>query len=150
MKPQKSFYFKPADVKRKWVVIDADGQILGRLASRIAQLVRGKLSPTYTPSVDSGDFVIVINADKLKFTGNKLTDKMYYRHTGYPGGLKSISLKDQMKKDSTTVLYEAVKGMLPGTKLGKQILKKVRIFRGEQHPHASQQPVVLETLAKEA
>lgn len=150
MKEQKSFYFKPADVKREWILIDATDQVLGRLASHIAQLVRGKLKPTYTPSVDSGDFVIVLNTDKLKFTGNKLKDKMYYRHTGYPGGLKSISLKDQMKKDSTAVLYEAVKGMLPGTKLGKHILKKVKIFRGAEHPHSSQQPKVLETLVKEA
>ncbi len=149
MKQQKSHYEKPLEVKRQWLVVDADGQTLGRLASRIAMLARGKTKPTYTPSVDNGDFVVVINADKIKVTGKKLTDKKYYWHTGYPGGIKSISLKDQLKKDSTKVIYDAVKGMIPGTKLGKQVMKKVKIYSGNEHPHSSQNPVVLETVAKE-
>jgi large subunit ribosomal protein L13 len=149
MKEQKSFYATPTNTQKKWVVIDASDKILGRLASYVAGLVRGKYSPTFTPSANTSDFIVIINADKIKVTGKKMTDKVYYWHTGYPGGIKSIQLKDQMKKDSTEVIQMAIKGMLPHNRLGRHLLKQVKIYAGASHPHEAQSPIMLEIPAKE-
>ena len=138
MKQQKSFYPKEADICQEWQLIAASGAVLGRLATKIASIVRGKVKAEYTPSVDTGDYVVVINADKIKVTGNKMQAKNYYRHSGYPGGLKTTSLEELMKKDSTQVIYKAVKGMLPHNTLGRQIMKKVKIYSGAEHPHSAQ------------
>ena len=132
-----------ADIERKWYVVDASGKTLGRLASQVASVIRGKHKPTFTPNVDMGDYVIVINTDKVVLTGNKLEDKMYTYHTGYVGGLKQIPYKTMMANKSDVVVFEAVKGMLPKNKLGKQMLKKLRVFKGAEHDHAAQKPEVL-------
>ena len=129
-----------AKERRKWHLVDASGKVVGRLATEIANLLRGKNSPQFTPNVDSGDFVVVINSDKVRFTGNKLADKKYYWHTGFVGGIKSITADKQMKKDSTEVVRKAVKGMLQGNALGRKQLKKLRIFAGEEHTHDAQSP----------
>ena len=139
----KTYSAKPLEVERKWYVIDAEGEILGRLATRVANILRGKNKPEYTPNVDTGDFVIVINADKIQVSGNKETDKIYYHHTGFPGGLKSISFKDLMKKDPTKAIEKAVKGMLPHNTLGDEQFQKLKVYAGAEHPHAAQKPVVL-------
>lgn len=144
MKQQKSYYAKPTDIERKWYIVDATDKILGRLASEVAGVLRGKNKATFTPSVDVGDFVVVINSDKIKVTGAKETDKKYYHHTGYPGGIKETSLAAQREKDSSKIIYSAVKGMLPSNRLGRQMLKKVKIYTGAEHPHDAQQPSVLE------
>ncbi len=149
MREQKSYYAKPLEVERKWIIIDAQDKILGRLASYVAGLLRGKYNPAYTPSVDTSDMIIIINADKIKVTGNKLKDKVYNWHTGYPGGIKSIQLKDQMKKDSTFVIFEAVKGMLPHKRLGRQLVKHMKIYKNDRHPHEAQLPVAVEIPSKE-
>ena len=135
---------KPADVERTWYVVDADGQTLGRLAARVAAVLRGKHKPGFSPSVDCGDYVIVINADKIHVTGNKLDDKMYYRHSGFPGGLTELTLREQMKRYPTRPVELAVKGMLPKNKLGRRMIKKLKIYQGTEHPHQAQQPVPLE------
>ncbi len=135
---------KPADVERTWYVVDADGQTLGRLAARVAAVLRGKHKPGFSPSVDCGDYVIVINADKIHVTGNKLDDKMYYRHSGYPGGLTELTLREQMKRYPSRPVELAVKGMLPKNKLGRQMIKKLKVYQGAEHPHQAQQPVPLE------
>ena len=144
----KTYSAKPLEVERKWYVIDAEGKTLGRLATVCANLLRGKTKPEYTPNVDTGDFVIVINADKIQVSGNKETDKIYYHHTMYPGGLKSISFKDLMKKDPTKAIEKAVKGMLPHNTLGAQQFTKLKVYAGAEHPHAAQQPVVYEMEVK--
>ncbi len=149
MKKQKSYYPKPLEVDRKWIIVDAQDKILGRLASYVAGLARGKYRPDFTPSVDQSDFIIVINTDKICVTGKKLTDKFYYHHTGYPGGLKSISLRDSLKKDSAKVVYEAIRGMLPHNKLSRQLLKRIRLYRGSEHPHVAQMPTQIEIPSKE-
>jgi large subunit ribosomal protein L13 len=131
------------DIQRKWHVIDAEGQILGRLASRAATILMGKNKPIYTPFIDAGDHVIIINAEKVRLTGKKLTDKMYRRHTGYPGGLREISAGVLMSKDPGKIVREAVIGMLPKTKLGRAMRKKLKVYRGPQHPHQAQQPAPL-------
>ena len=131
---------KPAEVEKKWIVVDAENAVVGRLASFIAMRLRGKHRPDYTPHVDCGDFVVVINADKVKFTGKKLTDKMYYRHSGYPGGLKSESLGHLLGRRPAEVLRKAVKGMLPKNRLAAQQLVKLKIYAGPKHPHAAQKP----------
>ena len=138
-----SFMEKPVKAEVKWYVVDATGVALGRLASQVASVIRGKHKPTFTPNVDMGDYVIVINTDKVVLTGNKLEDKMYTYHTGYVGGLKQTPYKTMMANKSDVVVYEAVKGMLPKNKLGKQMLKKLRVFKGAEHDHAAQQPEVL-------
>lgn len=135
---------KPADVERTWYVVDADGQTLGRLAARVAAVLRGKHKPGFSPSVDCGDYVIIVNADKIHVTGNKLTDKMYYRHSGYPGGLTEMTLRDQLKRYPTRPVELAVKGMLPKNKLGRQMIKKLKVYQGAEHPHQAQQPLPLE------
>lgn len=137
----KTYSAKPREVEAKWYLIDASGKTLGRLASTIANILRGKHKPEFTPHVDMGDFVIVINADKIKVTGNKETDKIYYHHTSYPGGLRSISYKDLMIKHPTRALEKAVKGMLPHSSLGEVQLKKLKLYAGSEHPHTAQQPV---------
>ncbi|MBN1487175.1 MAG: 50S ribosomal protein L13 [Anaerolineae bacterium] len=140
----KTYMAKPAEVDRKWYVVDATGLTLGRLATQIATVLRGKHKPQYTPHVDVGDFVIVVNAEKVKVTGRKLDQKMYYRHTGYPGGLKSVTLRRQLEKFPERVLESAVRGMLPHGPLGRRMFKKLKVYAGPQHPHQAQMPEVLE------
>lgn len=137
----KTYSAKPHEVEAKWYLIDAEGQTLGRLAVVIADILRGKNKVEYTPHVDTGDFVVVINAGKIKVTGKKETDKIYYHHTQYPGGLRSISFKDMMEKYPTRALEKAVKGMLQHNTLGAQQLTKLKIYEGAEHPHAAQKPV---------
>ena len=139
----KSFIPGKGDIKKNWHVIDAEGQVLGRLATRAARLLKGKDKPIYTPFLDTGDYVIIVNADKVKLTGNKLTDKRYRRHTGYPGGLRETTAGELMSKDPGKLVREAVIGMLPKTKLGRAMRKKLKIYRGPKHPHQAQQPVPL-------
>ena len=137
---QKTYYPKPDEISREWYVVDANGQNLGRLATQIASVILGKNKPDYTPGVDNGDFVIVINAERVQVTGNKLDEKFYYRHSNYPGGLKSISLRDQLKKFPDRVIQSAVWGMLPHNRYGRQLIKKLKVYAGPEHPHAAQQP----------
>ena len=137
----KTYSAKPHEVEAKWYLIDAEGQTLGRLAVVIADILRGKNKVEYTPHVDTGDFVVVINAGKIKVTGKKETDKIYYHHTQYPGGLRSISFKDMMEKYPTRALEKAVKGMLQHNTLGAQQLTKLKIYEGAEHPHSAQKPV---------
>ena len=136
----KTYSAKPGEIKREWYVVDADGQTLGRLATQIADRLRGKGKPQFTPPVDTGDFVVVVNAEKIQVTGNKLDDKMYYRHSGYPGGLRSRPLREQLERRPTEVLRKAVKGMLPRNRLGRQQLTKLKIYAGPDHPHQAQEP----------
>jgi large subunit ribosomal protein L13 len=140
----KTFSAKPDQIEREWYVVDAADQTLGRLATRIARILRGKHKPIYTPHLDCGDYVIVVNAEKVNVTGRKLDQKMYYRHSGYPGGFKSISLGDQLQKHPERVIQAAVRGMLPKTKLGRQMSKKLKVYAGPEHPHSAQQPKPLE------
>lgn len=142
----KTYSAKPLEVEAKWYILDAEKYTLGRLASLAANLIRGKHKPQFTPHVDMGDFVIVINAEKIQLTGKKETDKIYYRHTGFPGGLRSITLCDQMKKDARVPIEKAVKGMLPHSSLGRRQFTKLKVYKGSEHPHEAQQPV--EYLAK--
>jgi large subunit ribosomal protein L13 len=136
----RTFTAKTAEIKRQWYIVDAQGQTLGRLASKIAPILKGKHKPIYTPHLDCGDFVIVINVDKVRVTGNKLDQKIYYRHSQYMGGLKSINLRDQLAQHPDRVLLAAVKGMLPKNRLGRQMIKKLKLYAGEAHPHQAQQP----------
>ncbi len=140
----KTYTPKPQDIDQKWWIVDAEGQTLGRLASKIAPILRGKHKPSFAPNLDTGDFVIVINCDKLKVTGNKLDDKMYYHHSQYPGGLSEINLRDNLSRFPDRPLREAIKGMLPKNALGHQMIKKLKIYAGTEHPHAAQKPTVLE------
>ena len=145
----KTYSAKPLEVERKWYLLDAEGQTLGKLAVLAANLLRGKHKPQYTPNVDTGDFVIIINAAKITVSGNKETDKKYYHHTGYPGGLKIATFKELMEKDATLALEKAIKGMLPHNTLGQEQFNKLKIYAGSEHPHAAQKPVVYtETEAK--
>jgi large subunit ribosomal protein L13 len=137
---KKTYVTKPEDIQRDWYVVDATGQVLGRLASKVATVVRGKHKPTYSPSVDVGDYVIVVNAGKVRVTGRKLDQKMYYRHSGYPGGLKEISLRRMLEQRPTRVMERAVQGMLPKNRLGRKMLKKLKVYAGPDHPHEAQQP----------
>ena len=140
----KTYSAKSSDVERKWWIVDLEGKTVGRAASEIATLLRGKHKPTFTPHVDTGDFVVCINADKVVFTGNKLDQKNYYHHSGYPGGLKSITAKDLLEKDPTAVIQAAVKGMLPKNKLGRQVIKKLKVYAADTHPHEAQKPETYE------
>jgi len=135
---------KNKDVQREWYVVDAAGQTLGRLAARVARMLHGKHKPTYSPSVDTGDFVIVVNAEKIHVTGRKLDQKIYYRYSGYPGGLKEITLRNLLQRHPTRVIEHAVRGMLPKNRLGRQMFKKLKVYAGPDHPHAAQQPKQLE------
>ncbi len=141
---QKTYIPKDGDVQREWFLIDANDQTLGRLASRIAELLMGKHKPTFTPGMDTGDFVVVINAKHITVTGNKLDDKIYYRYTGYPGGIRQINLRDQLAKHPDRVISKAVWGMLPHNKLGRRMLKKLKVYGGPDHPHEAQQPKTFE------
>ena len=141
---RRTYSAKPGEVTRNWFVVDAEGKTLGRLASVIAATLRGKNKPVYTPHVDTGDFVIVLNAGKVKVTGNKETQKFYYSHSNYPGGLKKTSLKDLRERHPDRIIENAVKGMLPRNALGKQQLKKLKVFEGAVHPHGAQNPATLE------
>jgi large subunit ribosomal protein L13 len=143
----KTFSAKPAEVVRDWYVVDANGQVLGRLAAEIARRLRGKHKPEYTPHVDTGDFIVVVNADKIRVTGNKATDKIYYRHSGYPGGVYEDSFEKLQARRPGRALELAVKGMLPRGPLGYAMLKKLKIYARGDHPHAAQQPKVLEMQA---
>lgn len=140
----KTYSPKPADIQREWYVVDAKDQTLGRLATQIAVLLRGKHKPIFSPHMDVGDFVIVVNADKIRVTGDKLDTKFYYRHSGYPSGLKAISLRDQLQRFPDRVIRSAVRGMLPKNKLGRQMIKKLKVYAGENHPHQAQKPKVFE------
>ena len=140
----KTYYAKPGEVQREWLLVDATDMTLGRLASAVAQILRGKNKPTYTPHVDTGDFVIVINAEKIKVTGKKVTDKVYYRHTLYPGGLKSETFQEAMAKHPERVIERAVKGMLPKNTLGRAMGKKLKVYAGPEHPHQAQKPRKIE------
>lgn len=136
----KTYTTKMSDINRKWIVVDADGQTLGRLATKIATVLRGKHKPIYSPNVDCGDFVVVINAEKIHTTGRRIDQKMYYRHSGYPGGLTEINLRDQLQRHPTRPLRDAIKGMLPKNKLGRQMIKKLKVYAGPEHPHIAQAP----------
>ncbi len=141
-----STYFpsgKGLESTRQWHVVDADGMIVGRLAAQVARILMGKHKPTYTPFLDTGDHVVVINASKVVFKGNKINDKIYYHHTGYPGGIRSISARDQLAKHPERVLESAIKGMLPKTRLGRAMYSKLKVYAGAEHPHGAQQPVAM-------
>ncbi|MEX0674478.1 MAG: 50S ribosomal protein L13 [Gaiellaceae bacterium] len=137
---QKTWNAKPGEVQQRWFLVDAEGRTLGRLATQIADTLRGKTKPQYTPHVDTGDFVVVVNAEKIQVTGKKLDDKIYYRHSGYPGGLKQRTLREQLDRRPTEVLRAAVKGMLPRNKLARRQILKLKIYAGPEHPHEAQRP----------
>ena len=139
-----SFIAKPAEIERKWYVVDAEGKTLGRLASEVAMVLRGKNKPIYTPHVDCGDYVIVINAEKVVVTGKKRSNKIYKKHTGYPGGLREITFDKLQQKKPEEIIRHAVKGMLPDGKLGRQMFKKLKVYAGAEHPHTAQKPETLE------
>jgi large subunit ribosomal protein L13 len=136
----KTWNAKPGEVERRWYLVDADGKTLGRLATRIADTLRGKDKPQYTPHVDTGDFVVVVNAEKIAVTGNKLDDKRYYRHSGYPGGIRSRTLREELERRPAEVIRKAVKGMLPRNKLARAQLTKLKVYAGPEHPHEAQSP----------
>jgi large subunit ribosomal protein L13 len=140
----KTYNAKPGEIERRWYVVDAEGKNLGRLATQIADTLRGKTKPQYTPHVDTGDFVVVVNAEKIAVTGKKLDEKVYYRHSGYPGGLKQRTLREQLERRPTEVLRMAVKGMLPKNRLAARQLTKLKIYAGPEHPHEAQAPKPLE------
>lgn len=144
----KTFSAKPAEVKRDWFVIDAEGVVLGRLATEIARRLRGKHKPEYTPHVDTGDYIVVVNAEKVAVTGRKFTDKMYYSHSGYPGGLKEISFDKLLEKKPERILETAVKGMLPKGPLGRDMFRKLKVYAGGEHQHHAQQPQPLSIPSK--
>ncbi len=136
----KTYSAKPREVEQNWLLVDAEGQTLGRMATEIATRLRGKHKAEYTPHIDTGDFVVVINADKVQVTGKKATDKIYHAHSGFPGGLKSISFEKLQEKAPEKIIQRAVKGMLPRTPLGRAMLKKLKVYAGTEHPHSAQQP----------
>lgn len=140
----KTYIPKEAEIEKKWYLVDAEGKILGRLASKIAQILSGKNKPIYTPHMDVGDFVVVINAQKIKVTGGKEEKKMYYHHSGYPGGIKGIVYEKLLKKKPEMIIREAVKGMLPKSKLGRKMFKKLKVYAGGKHPHQAQEPEKIE------
>lgn len=140
----KTFSAKANEINRNWFVVDAEGKTLGRMATEIARRLRGKHKPEYTPHVDTGDYIVVINAEKVGVTGNKLNDKIYYKHTGYVGNMKATPLKDMLQKHPERVIEIAVKGMLPKNSLGRHMYKKLKVYTGSEHPHAAQEPKALE------
>lgn len=142
--PFKTYVTKSTEVERNWYVVDAEGQTLGRLATAVAVILRGKHKPTYSPAVDVGDYVIVVNAEKIYVTGRRLDQKKYYQHSGYTGGLSEITLRRQLEKNPERVVYAAVRGMLPKNKLGRKMLKKLKVYAGPDHPHQAQQPEQME------
>ena len=140
----KTYSAKPREIEQSWYLVDADGETLGRLATEIADVLRGKRKPAYTPHVDTGDFVVVVNAEKIAVTGNKRADKKYYRHSGYPGGIKERSLNDMLERRPEEVIRHAVKGMLPRNRLARKQLTKLKVYAGPDHPHAAQKPTPME------
>ena len=136
----KTYSARKEDIERQWVVIDAQDQVLGRLATRVATILRGKNKPIFTNHVDTGDFVIIVNAEKVRLTGNKLDAKMYYRHSGYPGGIKGMTAREMLERKPEQVIKNAVKGMLPKNRLASKVLTKLKVYAGPDHPHQSQQP----------
>ena len=140
----KTYFLKAKDINKKWYVVDAEGKTLGRLTSRIAAIIRGKHKPDFTPYMDMGDNVIVVNADKIQVTGRKADQKTYYRHTNYPGGIKSTAFSDMIRAKPENIINIAVKGMLPHNRLGKKMIKHLKVYKGSEHPHQAQQPEVLE------
>lgn len=144
VKIQKTHSTTPDEITRKWYVVDAQGQTLGRLASRIAPILQGKHKPTYVANLDTGDYVIVINCDKIHVTGKRMDQKIYWRHTGFPGGIRSLTLRQMMNKSSERVINFAVKGMLPKGPMGRQMASKLKVYAGSEHPHEAQQPEALE------
>ncbi len=136
----KTYYPKPAEITREWVLVDANDQTLGRLATRVAAILLGKNKPNYTPGVDNGDYVVVVNAERVRVTGRKLDQKKYYRHSGYPGGLREVSLREQLKRHPERVIRSAVWGMLPKNAYGRKLLKKLKVYAGPDHPHEAQKP----------
>jgi len=140
----KTYQAKKEELEHQWYLVDAKGKILGRLATKVADVLRGKTKPTYTPHLDTGDFVVVINAEKVTLTGKKMKDKVYYHHTGYPGGIKEMSAEKLLAKKPTEMIRIAVRGMLPKNSLGRQVLRKLKIYAGPEHPHEAQKPVSLE------
>ena len=141
---EKTFVTKAQDIQREWYVVDAAGQTLGRLATRVATMLRGKHKPIFSPSVDTGDYIVIVNADKIHVTGRKMDQKIYYRHSRYPGGLREITLRNLLHKHPTRVIEYAVRGMLPKNRLGRQMIKKLKVYAGPNHPHEAQQPQSLE------
>ena len=140
----KTYTAKPKELEQRWYIVDADGQTLGRLATRIADTLRGKRKPEYTPHIDTGDFVVVVNAEKIAVTGKKRDDKIYYRHSGYPGGLRQRTLGEELERRPTEVVRKAVKGMLPRNRLARKQLTKLKVYAGPDHPHAAQKPDPME------
>ncbi len=140
----KTYQAKKEEIEQKWYLVNAEGKVLGRLATELAKILRGKNKPTYTPHVDTGDFIIVVNAGKLTLTGKKMKDKIYYHHTGYPGGIKEMSAEKLLAKKPTEMIRMAVKGMLPKTSLGRQMFRKLKVYAGPNHPHEAQKPIPLE------
>ena len=136
----KTYYPKPAEITREWLLVDANDQTLGRLATQVAALLLGKHKPNYTPGVDNGDYVVVVNAERVRVTGRKLDQKMYYRHSGYPGGLRAVNLREQLKRYPERVIRAAVWGMLPKNAYGRKLLKKLKVYAGPHHPHEAQKP----------
>jgi len=141
---QKTYVPKSGDITHEWVLVDANGQNLGRLATQISTVLLGKNKPTFTPGVDTGDYVVVVNAERITVTGNKLDDKYYYHHSGYPGGLKEINLRDQLAKHPDRVIRSAVWGMLPHNRFGRKLIKKLKVYAGPDHPHVAQDPKQME------
>lgn len=141
----KTYQAKKEELSHQWYLVDAEGKVLGRLATKLANVLRGKDKPTFTANQDTGDFIIVVNAEKVTLTGKKMKDKIYYRHTGYPGGIKEISAEKLLAKKPTEMIRMAVKGMLPKKSLGRQMLRKLKIYAGPNHPHEAQKPIPLET-----
>lgn len=140
----KTYSTKPEDIQREWWIVDAEGKTLGRLASEVARILRGKHKPYYAPHLDCGDYVIVVNAEKIHVTGRKLDNKIYYRHSGYPGGLKKMTLREMLQRRPTRVIRKAVWGMLPHNRLGRRMIKKLKVYAGPEHPHQAQKPKPLE------
>ena len=140
----KTYTAKPGEIQREWFLVDAEGQTLGRLATQIADRLRGKGKPAYTPHVDTGDFIVVVNAEKIAVTGSKLDTKIYYRHSGYPGGIKQRTLREQLERRPTEVIRKAVAGMLPRNRLARQQLRKLKVYAGPENPHTAQQPKPME------
>ncbi len=141
---QKTFVTTPSDIERNWWVVDAEGQTLGRLASRVAPYLTGKNKPIYTPNLDTGDYIVVINCEKIAVSGNRMDDKIYYSYSGYPGGLSEVTLREQLEKHPERVIKAAVKGMMPSTALGRNMLKKLKVYAGPDHPHSAQKPQILQ------
>jgi large subunit ribosomal protein L13 len=140
----KTQFAKKSDIDRKWYVVDAKDAVLGKLATKVAVYLRGKNKPVFTPNADTGDFIIVINAEKIRLTGNKVTDKMYYHHSGYIGGIKAKTAKELLEQKPEQIIEKAVWGMLPKTKLGRMMIKKLKVYRGNEHPHQAQTPEILQ------